>query len=714
MKPDDYSISPSKSRVIIIWLFTCVFTLALVFSALHSWMTSRLSDHSQLINVAGKQRALIQQSLRYLHYPSYKQRNEKIPKITQELLVNQHFLLESKNSPLFGAIQNVYLSDKHSLTDRLYEFVENVHIAIALKGQGIHSVSIEEVGDTLFDDFDTAVKALDAQASQKMNNLVFIQVLSALLLFTTLILIIFLIFNPLEKKLFIAVKKIISSKQDALQMLDDSPDATVSINGDNLIIYFSQKAQALWEYHKDEVLGKNVSVLVPIEIQGQHDSFITAHRKTGINKIIGQDREMKITTKSGKVRDCVVHLCKNKKVGDKSGYTAFIRDISKEKQVSLELEESRKTFMMQSKLAFIGELAAGIGHEINNPLSIILANAEMLLAQSSPLDPSNNSSRKSLESIFNASERAAKIVKGLKSISRLNSEVVMAEIEEINYICKSTVEMMQGLYKNKGIDISYQSPNCDCYVQIDIVRFQQVLINLIENAKDAVLDNDEKKILIMLEQKATHYLLKVSDNGAGISDDIKDKIFEPFYTTKSLGKGTGLGLSVINTIIQSVGGVISIESGKESGTTFIIELPAQTNKLAKVEEFKSQYITSKMKILIVDDESDICTIVNQYLIGQGHQVVACTSASEAMKLSKETVFDLLISDFMMPDQNGIELIKNVRNLTGYNKTKYMLMTGNVMNGLDELVTENIADMVINKPFSMKYLSSQISLLMNEN
>jgi signal transduction histidine kinase/CheY-like chemotaxis protein len=382
---------------------------------------------------------------------------------------------------------------------------------------------------------------------------------------------------------------------------------------------------------------------------------------------------------------------------------------------SQQLEESKKAFKKQSKLASIGELAAGIGHEINNPLSIILNNAEMLLAKSSSEALSGDDSQKPLESIYNASERAAKIVKGLKGISRLNTEVKIAEIGEINHICKSTVEMMQGLYKSKGIDINYQFPESNCYVQIDVVSLQQVLINLIENAKDAVLNNDEKKIFVLLEKKATMCVLKISDNGYGISDDIQDKIFEPFYTTKSLGKGTGLGLSVINTIIQNVGGTISVQSSKTSGTTFSIELPAKSHKPAKVDEPTSPKISNNIKILIVDDEPDIGAVVNQCLTGEGHQTVTCTSVKEAIKLCQETVFDLLITDFMMPEQNGIELISKVRNFTGYETTKFMLMTGKSMDDLDGLVTENmtdIADVVIKKPFTLKHLVSQISLLMS--
>ncbi len=238
-----------------------------------------------------------------------------------------------------------------------------------------------------------------------------------------------------------------------------------------------------------------------------------------------------------------------------------------------ELKFQTKLSQHNAKLASIGQLAAGVGHEINNPLAIakgLLAMAESDLAKSGHID--QNILNKLLK-VDLALERIEHIVKGLRSFAR-SDEASYGRFNVYDLI-DETYSMMKEIYTNEGINFtSYGKKNdLDCFGSRG--RLQQVLVNLISNAKDATEGLSRREISLYYEEKKSEVVITVSDNGHGIPEDKKEKIFEPFFTTKELHKGTGIGLSLVAAMIKEHEGKIEVESKIGLGSKFIITLPAK-------------------------------------------------------------------------------------------------------------------------------------------
>jgi C4-dicarboxylate-specific signal transduction histidine kinase len=235
------------------------------------------------------------------------------------------------------------------------------------------------------------------------------------------------------------------------------------------------------------------------------------------------------------------------------------------------LEEQKMISQHQAKLASLGQLAAGVGHEINNPLAIIKG---FLHALEIELNINQNPDSKPaylINKINHATDRIVNIVKGLKSFSRANTSD-LANFS-LNDALSNTIQLISEIYKKEGVTLKFQdSSTAPLFIYGSKGRMEQVFLNLIHNAKDAMEDSPEKVIEMELKQVSNKAVFSIHDQGKGIPDEIKDKIFDPFFTTKDVNKGTGIGLSIVASIIKEMDGIIKFETSPGKGTTFYIEI----------------------------------------------------------------------------------------------------------------------------------------------
>ncbi len=253
----------------------------------------------------------------------------------------------------------------------------------------------------------------------------------------------------------------------------------------------------------------------------------------------------------------------------------------------IQLEEQKHIIRHQNKLASIGELAAGVGHEINNPLMISMGYTEIIKKLLLKEDIKNPKIFENLEKQIIAHERIQNIVNGLRVFSRNDTE------NAIPFSLKSAIDQTFGLvseiFAKEGCAIINETPNAEFYIFGVVGEIQQVIMNLITNAKHAVEGQKKKEIRVSLsEASRDKVVITVSDNGRGIPEEIREKIFNPFFTTKEVGKGTGLGLALVQKIIEKMNGEIQVESKLGSGTTFKISIPSVMNhqSLLGIDEFK--------------------------------------------------------------------------------------------------------------------------------
>ncbi len=230
--------------------------------------------------------------------------------------------------------------------------------------------------------------------------------------------------------------------------------------------------------------------------------------------------------------------------------------------------ELQRRFEMTEKMASAGILAAGIAHEVNNPLTVVLGLSKLLADDKRlPAD-----AREMCERIAANAERAGKITRSLLDFAReskpMKRTLLVADLFE-------RIEVLIGYeLKSHLVNYTFEKPNDDCVINADLEQMGQVLLNLLINAEHAMTDSPEKKVRIGAERSGNRVIISIADTGPGIPADKIEKIFEPFYTTKPVGKGTGLGLSICYTIVEDHGGMISIKSPVEGGALFRIELPA--------------------------------------------------------------------------------------------------------------------------------------------
>jgi CheY-like chemotaxis protein len=238
----------------------------------------------------------------------------------------------------------------------------------------------------------------------------------------------------------------------------------------------------------------------------------------------------------------------------------------------------------------------------------------------------------------------------------------------------------------------------DLYTLGDLGKFQQVIMNLISNAKDATKDQESRKIKIDLKKDHQNIAtLIVSDNGSGIPENIQSKIFDSFFTTKKSGEGTGIGLDIVKKVIQNMDGEITVESEMNVGTSFKVTVPlVEKQSLPHIDKSEEDRLKLKGRALLVDDEEGIRSLLMDLLEDLGLNVEEAESGQMALKMVDENKYDYIFSDVQMPKMSGPEFIEKARQLPN-GKAKYFIITGGITSHLTNNL-EGLISGIIKKPF----------------
>jgi PAS domain S-box-containing protein len=422
------------------------------------------------------------------------------------------------------------------------------------------------------------------------------------------------------------------------------------------------------------------------------------------------DTAFKIKTKNGVIKDVGARaIIERNDQGDAVFVTGANWDRTDEQLVIDKMNRQAQIAQRQAKLASIGELAAGVGHEINNPLAIIKGVSSSLdysLELEKVIEPSLL--KDSFQKVDIAVERISNIVRGLRTYSRSDPE------QSTDFIPVQAVEesfdLIKDIYRHEGVKLTFVNnvSNARLVACGSRGRFQQILMNLISNAKDSLGGSGHDEVIITLNQKGPQLELKVRDFGQGIAAEILEKIYDPFFTTKDVDRGTGIGLSVVYNYVQELGGEIHIESELGIGTECTVSIPVISREGSGVIEKEAQFHSYDLsaydaKVILVDDEETFREIFADILKSMGLEVTAVGNGKEAYDifLSKPESFDVILSDVRMPIMDGPSLIKKVRSDKEIKQPGIILMTGGVNMDLrsdeDELVP--LLDGHLFKPFN---------------
>jgi signal transduction histidine kinase/CheY-like chemotaxis protein len=356
------------------------------------------------------------------------------------------------------------------------------------------------------------------------------------------------------------------------------------------------------------------------------------------------------------------------------------------------------------RLEAIGTLAGGIAHDFNNILSYTHAYAELALDESK----NNPTASEHINEIIKGMDRAAKLISQIMTFSRQKDKE--KQVLDISVFTKETVKMLSEILP-KNITVECHAEK-GIHILADPVSIHQILINLCTNSFHAMQENGGKMVVSLHLSKTDRKLcsLIVEDNGTGMTEEVKNRMFEPFFTTKPRGKGTGMGLSVVHGAVKDTGGSINVETSSGKGTSIEIILPVVSDDVAELKNLKqhAELSSAAGSICLVDDEPEIVRSHTIMLENMGFHVEGFTKPQSVIETLYDDPFryDLIITDFNMPEMNGIELANKIREIN--KDQKLILITG--YNDLISMADIDLAGFssVISKPFSQSTLFERIS------
>jgi signal transduction histidine kinase/ActR/RegA family two-component response regulator len=437
-------------------------------------------------------------------------------------------------------------------------------------------------------------------------------------------------------------------------------------------------------------------------------------------------KNLKMAELEKKLKDAKKEIAHYKNIAERTG-NLFLREteeLSKiilwRKQAEKEKEKLQARIQQSQKIESIGTLAGGIAHDFNNILGIILGNTELALDNLTE----GESTRLNLDEIRKACLRAKDIVRQLLSFARKtdpkrNPIKLIAVVEDSLKFLRATIPT--------NIDICHDFQAKNDTILADSTQIHQVMINLCTNAFHAMQETGGclgikiENVLLEKDSRTSHndlasgnYLkLTVSDTGHGIIPELKDQIFDPYFTTKEVGKGTGMGLSVVHGIVKSHGGEISVDSKPQKGTTVHIYFPVVEEAPVKETETSEKLPVGNERILFVDDEESNVYVGRNRLEQLGYQVETRMNPLEALDLFQATPnqFDLLITDMTMPQMTGDQLVKEILKLRPD-------MPAILCSGFNEKIDEEKATEIgirqyIEKPYDKRFIAKIVRKVLDE-
>jgi PAS domain S-box-containing protein len=354
-------------------------------------------------------------------------------------------------------------------------------------------------------------------------------------------------------------------------LLEAAPDAMVVVGPDGCMVFVNARTEILFGYARETLLGQTVEMLVPSRFRDSHSghrkAFTTASRVRPMGagiQLYGQRRDgtefpvdislSPLTTEEGML------------------VLAAIRDVSQRVAMQAQLDASRMQVVSSARLSALGMMAGSVAHEINNPLGIIHAYASNLLERASDGHLSAPDLEKVCSRIVETTERIASIVRGLRHIAREGSGDPFAPVPVIEVVGRA-LDLCRERFRIHTIRLITPEIDASLRVRCREVQIVQILLNLLQNAFDAISDVDgDRWIAVQVRSDGQKITFSVIDSGPGISSDVREHMMEPFFTTKPVGKGTGLGLSISRSIAQDHGGELRYEE-HDGHTCFSLTLP---------------------------------------------------------------------------------------------------------------------------------------------
>lgn len=470
------------------------------------------------------------------------------------------------------------------------------------------------------------------------------------------------------------------------RFLEAAPDGVVMVKRGQIVFINERGAQLIGDSTVEDVRGKMLGELLP------PDDAVAAAERIGRMFATGQEmppNEYRVRVDPERVVEIKSIIC------DWEGtpaVLAFARDVTERKRLQHKLVE-------HDRLAALGTLSAGVAHEINNPLTYATLGLQRVERALGSLDlpaAALAQIRLQLREIEHGIARVASITRGLRSFARPDDTPIGPV---------SLVEVVDRSLRMVDNDLRHRARLVRTLTDVppvtgNVSRLEQVVVNLLLNAIQSLHPERSSNVIeLVLLKRDLHVVLTIRDTGRGIPASLRDRVFEPFFTTRAVGEGMGLGLSVCRTIIEGFGGTIDVASTNSDGTTMTLALPVHRGSHPSIAPPVVAQPTSRKRVLIIDDEPLLRDALTRLLSGD-HDVTTASSGAEGLQRIDEVAFDAIVCDVMMPGMNGQEVHRRIASRHPGLERRIVFITGGTFSPeLDEFLASS-PNPLLAKPFQL--------------
>jgi PAS domain S-box-containing protein len=509
-------------------------------------------------------------------------------------------------------------------------------------------------------------------------------------------------FNAMLAKLEAREHEVVSSRDTLRAVIDASPVAIIGIDARGTITLWNARATEILRANEGDAIGKAIASVAPDPALTPLWRRSTGESLVGIEvEVAGGDRALAISSAPL----------------PEGGAMVMIADVTERRRVAEALAERATQLQRAQKMDVVGRLAGGVAHDFNNLLTVVLASCQMLHLRSSGRAELKNY----IDNIQNAAQRGAALSRRLLAFSR--QQAVDARMIDARAVITDLERMVRSVV-GENIEVRLDAIDVPCIIMIDQGQLEQVLLNMVLNARDAMPNGGTLTLRTRVVEGGdgtgpargasggNQWVgISISDTGIGMSPETAARVFEPFFTTK--GHGTGLGLATADQITRDAGGEITVGSELGRGTTFTLWLPRIGGAEAHTTDVSTTTVVPGTDtVLLVEDEPALRNLVQILLAEAGYHVIASATAQEALSLGTApgVQIDLLLTDVVMPGMSGPQLATEL--LRRRPEIQVLYMSGYIGDALSEHGLDEAAAALIHKPFKPDHLLKLIRDLLD--
>ncbi len=470
-------------------------------------------------------------------------------------------------------------------------------------------------------------------------------------------------------------RELAAAKEKTRAIIDVALDAVITADSEGRVVDFNPSAEAMFGYEAALVRGQRIGdLIVPPEHRDAHEHGMMRYNASGKARALGRRVELTAMRSGGETFPVELQIHRVDGI-DGVKFAANIRDLTEARNAADELAQQRERLHQTEKLSAMGSMLAGLAHELNNPLAVVVAQSSLL--QDLP-DAERDADR--VAKVRAAADRCGRIVKTFLAMVRQQSPARAPT--RINDVIQRALEVTSYGTMSAGIEIQLDIPETLPPIQIDADQIAQVVMNLIVNAQQALQDRGTPALIrISSECAGDHLCIEVADNGPGIPVAMLGQIFDPFFTTKPMGVGTGIGLALCRNIVAAHGGTITAGPAPKGGALFtvLLPLPAQERAGPAGREVPVAAGTG-LSVLVVDDEPTVGDALAATLEAEGCAVRIVQSVEAAVSAWLEAPANLIFCDLHMPDGGALTLRMRLQAKDPESVSRLIFVTGDTVSG----------------------------------